>query len=120
MTTDLNKIRCEYKLFLRFGAWEHQWSVKDDEFGIHLHITDYRESDNATMKKLEPSGGLEIHYRTPPEGMKGQAPSQDDCWLLRTPCWHDGSSLSAAEFFDVWDQSDVAAFAEAERWLCDE
>jgi hypothetical protein len=29
--------------------------------------------------------------------MAEQAPSQDKCWLLHCPCWHDGTSLYASE-----------------------
>jgi len=66
----------------------HEWSTIGRHGALHLRITDLGEKSDPRY-----SGGLEIHYRTPPEHMADDAPSHDDCWLLKCPCWHDGSSL---------------------------
>jgi hypothetical protein len=43
-------------------------------------------------------GGLEIHYRNCPSYQNG-GPHFGDCYLLNAPCWHDGSSLWAMEYW---------------------
>ena len=46
------------------------------------------------------SGGIEIHSPKPLyQGHGDGKPDQERCWLLKAPCWHDGSSLQASE---VW------------------
>ena len=85
--------RCKYEYTNEFHPM-HMWSVVGARMAVHVHITDLGES-YATRY----SGGVECHYRTPPDYMRDSAPSQDRCWLLHAPCWHDGSSLQAAE---VW------------------
>lgn len=42
-------------------------------------------------------GGIEIHSRKPLYDFGSQEPSHSDCWLLKCPCWHDGSSLQFSE-----------------------
>ena len=66
---------------------------------IHLHISDYGEDHLKQYNTDRYGGGLEIHYRQPPNYMRVDAPSTDDCWLLKCPCWHDGSSLQASELW---------------------
>ena len=83
--------RCTYEYSKPFGSPKHNWSVIGARGAVQLHIT--------VVDKYGPSGGIEIHYLQPPEYMKNDAPSHDICWLLKCPCWHDGSSLQAEE---VW------------------
>ena len=71
----------------------HTWSVVGKPGGIHLHIRESGKPDHPYF------GGLEVHYRQPPDYMKDKPPSQEHCWLLDAPCWHDGSSLQAEE---IW------------------
>lgn len=57
--------------------------------------------------RRDSQGGVEIH-RTPAEG---ETPDNDDCWILKGPCCHDGSSLYASEtvnplFFHCCDMFD--------------
>jgi len=56
----------------------------------------YREDE-------KPSGGIELHYQIPPDYMDDQAPSHQDCWLLNSPCWHDGSSLAIEPYKENMD-----------------
>lgn len=59
-------------------------------------------------------GGFEVHSR------QGDGdPSHTGCQILGGACWHDGSSLSASEFFEAWGQSDEEALLECARWLRD-
>jgi hypothetical protein len=72
----------------------HAWSMVGAKGAVHLHITDYGEKYGTQY-----SGGIETHWRSPPECMQDQPPSQDTCWLLHCPCWHDGSALQVTEFW---------------------
>jgi len=67
-----------------FSYVRHSWELVGPTGGIHFHVAD----DTA---------GLEIHYTSPPDYMKGTAPHQTKCWLLNCPCWHDGTSLYATD-----------------------
>lgn len=89
------KLRTKYTYQRHFGSPEHMWTCIGREGGLHLHITDYTSSD--FMQNTPYSGGLEVHYRSPPEYMEDDAPSHDHCWLLQCPCWHDGTSLYVSE-----------------------
>lgn len=85
------KYRSEYRYFNRFGTPTHIWQVIGAKGAIHLHITE------SGIEEMEYYGGLEMHWRSPPNYMKNNAPSQDECSILKCPCWHDGSSLAATE-----------------------
>lgn len=90
------KYRCKYTFEKRFAVPRHEWSLIGRHGGLHLHISGYKPLYG---EEIEWSGGIEIHYRVPPEFRQNDAPDHDDCWLLHGPCWHDGSSLQASE---IW------------------
>ena len=91
---------CKYEYSKRFGRPFHVWTVVGQYGAIHLHISDTEHRDDIDRFH----GGIEIHYRTPPDYMENTAPSQDRCWLIKTPCWHDGSSLQATEhWIPLWE-----------------
>lgn len=98
------KYRCKYTYENRLDNPEHLWTVVGAHAGLHLWIRDCKRY--AKSEDMRYSGGLEIHYRYPPEYMENQPPSHDECFLLKAPCWHDGSSLQASE---IW----------IPRWLMD-
>lgn len=76
----------------------HIWSCVGPEFALHIHITDRGEDRGLDAFGSRYYGGLECHYRKPPEYMADDAaPSHSECWLLKAPCWHDGTSLYASE-----------------------
>ena len=87
--------RYKYEMTVRHGGIEHCYSIVCRQGAIHFHVTEYLE--DGFMKGHEPSGGLEMHYRTPPDYMADQAPSDDRCPFIHQPCWHDGTSLYASE-----------------------
>lgn len=93
------KYKSKYTYDITSIAPVHTWSVVGARGGIHLHITDYSASENKDLRDIGRSGGLECHWRNPPDYMKDQAPSHDHCWLLRQPCWHDGSSSVVSDFW---------------------
>jgi len=90
------KYRSKYEFSIRNGHEYHDWSVIARHIGIHLHIIDMGEDDGKEAGERY-SGGIEIHYRQPPDYMKDEAPSHDNCWLLKAPCWHDGSSMQVTD-----------------------
>lgn len=89
------KHRFKYEYVPSSGRPRHTWSVVGAKGGIHLTINDNGESASHQWDRY--SGGLEVHWRTPPEYKKDDAPDHDNCWLLNGPCWRDGSSLEASE-----------------------
>ena len=93
------KVKYEYEP--NFGIGRHTWSVCGARIGAHLHISDIGEERGREYGRY--SGGIEIHYRTPPEYMKNDAPTSINCWLIGGPCWHDGSSMQATEkWIPMW------------------
>jgi hypothetical protein len=87
------KLQVKYELTIRFGDKCHIWSVVGAAGGLHLHITEPKEDS-----QRRPHGGFEIHRRKP-YGDSHDAPTHKDCWLVGGPCWHDGSSLWADEYW---------------------
>lgn len=69
---------------------EHHWSVVGPDGGIHIH------GARSEFFGGRWSGGVEMHRRAPGE-YEGQEPSHTECWLLKAPCWHDGTSLYFSE-----------------------
>ncbi len=105
MTAGLPRIyRYQYCLRLFAGNWNHSYEVIGRWGALNFHVTDLGEDYAKKFSSDQYSAGLECHYRTPPSYMADQPPSQDYCWLLKQPCWHDGTSLYALEvlmpFFD--------------------
>lgn len=90
----MSRFRCKYTYERRFGKPRHIWTLIGARGAIHLHITDRGEGHGERYW-----GGIELHWRSPPERMRDQPPSEDTCWLLCAPCWHDGSSLQVVEFW---------------------
>ena len=95
---DKHKYKHKYEYSYSYGQHPfHVWSCVGSRGAIHVHITDYGEKHAAEYGNRY-SGGIEIHYRQPPSYMD-TPPSQNKCWLLGGPCWHDGSSLQASEYW---------------------
>lgn len=102
MSDYTRRYRCKYEYTQRFGHPHHEWSLLGAKGGLHLHISDYGEKYQKEYGERY-QGGIEIHHRTPPGYMRNDPPSQDECWLLHAPCWHDGSSLQASErWIPLW------------------
>ena len=113
------KYECKYEYTNRFNV-VHQWSVVGARMGIHVHIGDMGEEYAKKYGGKRYSGGIEIHYRQPPDWLRDDLPHKS-CWLLGGPCWHDGSSLQASEIwipFWLQDPHDhERMFREIEREL---
>lgn len=86
--------RYQYRLSLRYGSWAHSYELVGRHGALHLHINDMGEKHADRY-----SAGLEIHYRSPPEYMDDKPPTHDECWLMKCPCWHDGTTLYAETHF---------------------
>ena len=74
----------------------HSWAVVGEQGGVHIRATLMPDSA-AQLFGGRFCGGVECHWRQAPDWAAHEAPSHDHCWLLKGPCWHDGSSL----YFDV-------------------
>lgn len=90
------KYRCTMRVYQRFGnEWGASFEVIGAKGAAHYHVSKYEMEG-----KVSYSSGLEFHYRTPPDYMKDKPPSHDECYLLKAPCWHDGTSLYAMERYE--------------------
>lgn len=95
-----NRYRCKYEFAFRYGSPHHSWTVLGAFGAVHFHVLDCGKA-KATPDRY--SGGIEIHYRNLPPGRADIPPTHDQCWLLKAPCWHDGSSLQAEEtWIPMW------------------
>ena len=78
----------------RQDDYETRWCLVGPRGAIDFHCTN---ADHRIAREFWRSGGLEIHRREPDGYQRGEGASNDHCWLLDGPCWHDGSSLYATE-----------------------
>lgn len=86
-----------YEFSNNFDNPHHTWIVIARHLAVSLNISVFKDN---------PSGGIEYHYREPPEHMKDDAPSHNPCSILGAPCWHDGSSMQATEIWiPRWQES---------------
>lgn len=78
----------------------HKWNfvVVGDAGAIHFWIRPVFD-DDGEIEFHDLSGGIEMHSNTPPSWSEGKLPDNEKCWATGKPCWHDGSSLQAEEFW---------------------
>lgn len=115
------RYRYSYELKTRFGHWEHVYLLVGARGAIHFHVTDYGkdgEHNKAFVDRY--SGGIEVHYRTPPDPECGP-PDHDKCEFLGgSPCWHDGSSMQAKErLIPFWSRDPSNHEAMFRYLVCD-
>lgn len=89
------RYRYKYTLELSCGVWVHTYLVIGRWGALHFHVRDFNPDAVDPDKRY--GAGLEAHYRQPPESMCDQPPDHDQCWAIKAPCWHDGTSLYAHE-----------------------
>ena len=88
------KFKKEYKYYQRYGEnMGHMWTVICRYGAKYITIHEYKNSNGI----IDFSGGIETLWLSPPDYMKHEAPHHQHCWLLKAPCWHDGSSLYVSE-----------------------
>ncbi|MGL5736888.1 MAG: hypothetical protein ACRCYS_18645, partial [Beijerinckiaceae bacterium] len=80
------------------GNPSHTWFAKNVNGAVHIwaRLCAYPDAKHPP----EWIGGVEYHWANYPEDsgwFKPDEPSQSDCWLLKGPCWHDGTSLYFSE-----------------------
>lgn len=94
LPTDLpRKYRYAYRVTFFAGQWQHSYELVGAKGGLSLGISGPHVYDGMDHW----GAGLETHSRTPLYG--DEAPNHDECWLLKCPCWHDGTSLYAQEVY---------------------
>jgi hypothetical protein len=93
LPTDLSrKYRYQFRVSFLFGTWRYSYELVGARGGIHLHVDGPHKYGGEHY-----SAGLELHSRTPL--YRDAAPDHEECWLLKCPCWHDGTSLHAQEAY---------------------
>lgn len=73
---------------------QHVWFAKNEQGAVHIwaRLCTYPAGNYPP----EWIGGIECHWAKCPDNtgwFNPDEPSQSECWLLKAPCWHDGSSL---------------------------
>lgn len=63
------------------------WFASNEIGGVHIWAQ--RNASNTGW-----TGGIEYHWRVPSNHLEC---SHKECWLLKAPCYHDGSSLQFSE-----------------------
>jgi hypothetical protein len=88
-------LRFEYRFQVAsYNGERHDWILVGDAGAINI----WAEPSSATsFDGRRWFGGIEGHSKAPAEYQKADKPSQELCWLLLAPCWHDGSSLQFSE-----------------------
>lgn len=77
----------------------YMFAVACEVAGVHFWV----EETGLESGQFRYIGGVENHYATPPDYMKNDPCSNEFCWLLGKPCWHDGSSLLAEDkYIPIW------------------
>lgn len=72
----------------------HDWCIIGEAGAVNI----WAEPDPSGAKWRERwFGGVECHWRKPPDYYEGKPPHHERCWLLGKACWHDGSSLFFSE-----------------------
>lgn len=74
----------------------HMWTLVGPNGAVHIWAEPNDPAVAARYGELY-YGGIEVHSRTPLYDFGSKEPSHTDCWLLKCPCWHDGSSLQFSE-----------------------
>lgn len=74
--------------------------VTCNDYGVHYWIKPLYSDRKSAIS------GIEFH-RTP----NGESADHGECWILKGPCCHDGSSLAAKEkydplFWSLYDEGD--------------
>lgn len=92
------------------------WFVENAHGGCHLHIRQHSAGETG----LRHYGGIEYHSRTPFGHGPDDAPDHRECYFLKCPCWHDGSSIAAEDAVSVFDperNQHEEMFGYAERFM---
>jgi hypothetical protein len=87
-------LRFEYRFSFRAGRERHDWNL----IGVAGAVGIWAEPSSGSFSYGENwYGGVEVHSAKPFDYSNAAQPSQELCWLLLKPCWHDGSSLFFSE-----------------------
>jgi hypothetical protein len=74
-----------------FSEYRHIFAVRKPGAAIHFWV------EKAFGDR--PFGGVELHTSPNPNAASPVSAGRGDCWLLKGPCHHDGSSSMANEKF---------------------
>lgn len=74
----------------------HVWWLRGPKGGVHVWAGENPAEFQARWGERY-YGGIECHSPKPLYSHSGDTPDHDHCWVLKGPCWHDGSSLQFSE-----------------------
>lgn len=97
-----------------------EWSISGEHGSIAFWVIKNDPDVQRMLGELY-TGGVETHYRKAPEYMDERKPSQEICHLNHGPCWHDGTSLWAREYWIpyILPQGDEAIWQRLEQAYLD-
>lgn len=100
----------EFRRSKMHGEMHYIVAGKDGSIDFHVFTSDFM-GDRV--------GGVEFHHRHAPYYMDATKPSHKSCWAMldKGPCWHDGTSLWASEYWiPLLDNAgEEAVFSALER-----
>lgn len=74
----------------------HMWTLVGPSGAVHAWA-EPTPDDHRNRWGESYYGGIEMHSPKRLYDWGDGKPSHDECWLLKGPCWHDGSSLQFSE-----------------------
>ena len=89
------KYKSKFIVQNRFGDNMCTYQIVGAKGAVELNITRYKTSG----EEYEYQAGLEFHFRQPPVYMKDEAPHHETCHCFNAPCWHDGTTSYAKEYY---------------------
>ena len=70
--------------------WDVRYCIIGPRMAIDFHVSQ--------LDGYDVIAGLEMHYKERPSYMRERPADFAECWLTKTPCWCDGTSLYATEW----------------------
>lgn len=74
----------------------HMWTLVGPKGAVHAWAQEHAEEFRRKWGEAY-YGGIEMHSPKRLYDWGDGKPSHESCWLLKGPCWHDGSSLQFSE-----------------------
>jgi hypothetical protein len=100
----------QYVLVESEESTRHIWAVADHAAKLAAHLWIHIGPSG------DPYGGIEWHMGNK-RSHHDDKPSHEHCWLLQSPCWHDGSSLAAERWCERFKQDGMIENVAAWNYL---
>jgi hypothetical protein len=96
--TGFDPSRFEYRFSIDGENERHDWIVTGEHGAINIWAENRAGAGDYGRYWI---GGIEGHAKKAADYQDAATPSQELCWLLLAPCWHDGSSLQFSELIEL-------------------